>query len=214
MGVQNQRVVEVPAVVFSGLGRGGVGHQSVPRSTLMVGSLDVNPVGNLLVDRNLDAVLSEIVHGVGVGLGMELGDGDFSSAALGQQDGMNAAAGPNFQDMLVAEIKLHQHVAQMDAVRRGVPYPSGTSVRVTTLQTAAAWWRDTDWNPFEPSNPDRVHQPYSNLLDGAKESNPAQPFREAGPEISVLSENCPCHDEEQLVRRCHHQNSQGPKHPW
>ena len=89
----------------------------------MVGSLDVNPVGNLLVDRNLHPVLSQIVHGVGVGLGMELGDGDFSSAALGQQNGMDATAGPNFQDMLVAEIKLHQHVAQMDAVRRGVPYP-------------------------------------------------------------------------------------------
>ena len=89
----------------------------------MAGSLNVNPVGNLLVDRNLHVVFSEIVHGVGIGLGTELGDGDFSSAAFGQQDGMNAAASPNFQDMLVAEIKLHQHVAQMDAVRRGVPYP-------------------------------------------------------------------------------------------
>ena len=127
MGVQNQRVVEVPAVVLAGFGRGGVGHQSVPRSTLMVGSLDVNPVGNLLVDRNLHAVLSQIVHGVGVGLGMELGDGDFSSAALGQQNGMDATASSNFQDMLVAEIKLHQHVAQMDAVRRGFHTPSGTS---------------------------------------------------------------------------------------
>ena len=123
MGVENQRVVEVPAVVFACLGRGGIGHQGVPRSTLMVGPINVNPVGNLLVDRNLNAVLSEIVHGVGVGLGVELGDGDFSSAFLGQQNGMDAATGSNFQDMLIAKVELHQHVAQMDAMRRGVPYP-------------------------------------------------------------------------------------------
>ena len=55
--------------MLSSLGGGWVGHQGVPRATLMACPFYLNPVGNLLVNWNFNAMLSELVEGVGVGFG-------------------------------------------------------------------------------------------------------------------------------------------------
>ena len=127
---------------------------------------------------------------------------------------MNAAASSNFQDMLVAEIKLHQHVAQMDAVRRWVPYPFRNVKLKRQLSKLLPHGGGIQIGTRSGRQILIVCISHTlNLLDAAKESNPAQPFHEAGPKIPVLSENRPRHDQKQLVRRRHDQNSQGPKHP-
>ena len=127
---------------------------------------------------------------------------------------MNSAASSNLKNVLVREVERHKHVAQMDTVWGGIPHSFGnvkferqiskTLPHGGGIQIGAGARRQILIVCISHT---------SNLLEAAKESNPAQSFHEAGPKIVALSENGSRHNQEQLVRGRHHKNAEWPKHP-
>ena len=91
----------------------------------MTSTRDAGPVRNVERRLDIDPVLCQVVGRVLVNVLLNLGHRQPGRAARGQQDGVDAAAGPQFKNVFALERHRHQNFAQLDAVRSRIPDTRG-----------------------------------------------------------------------------------------